>query len=503
MLKQRFLIQFGSGVFLKVLGMFSTIIVARYAGPEVLGQVAYGMAYASLFTIITGLWGTPHIKIISEGTPIGAAMGVFVRLKILTLLLFLVLGFSWAHFLQDIFLNVSFSRRQLLIIDLSLLTVVGHQLIKFGNTTFQAKMEQAKANIPDLIKGILFQLGRIVVVLLGSAAVGIIAWDLTASLISTLFTFKLLQNLPIDRFNKTLAMRYWSYAKPLILFSIVTVTVKYLDKVLLKELTSETELGFYTVAFSLGGMLLLIKSQIGVTFFPLFARFISQGENERLVDVVSKYLNLVLFIVFPLIAGIIIASKQIIIVLYGIQYEPSVISFIILILSSFVTLLGQPFGNIISGAGKFYQLTVVNTIKAIIFFIALYFLLSDDFLSLGSIGLSLAVLLGQLVEFITFQIYASRISSGVFWRKKHFVSILILVILLISMWMQSILGFTNNLWSIAFAVMVTSMIFILLLFTKVIDQELIYDLKEIKSFKKLKSYIQKELNKNHNHDKVQ
>jgi O-antigen/teichoic acid export membrane protein len=495
MLKQRFLVQFGSGVFLKALGMFSTIIVARYAGPEVLGQVAYGMAYASLFTMITGLWGTPHIKIISEGTPIGAAMGVFVRLKLLTILLFLALGFSWVHFLQDIFLGGSFSPKQKIIIDLSLLTIVGHQLTKFGNTTFQAKMEQVKANIPDLIKGILFQLGRVLVVLLGSAAVGLIAWDLVTSLISALFTLKLLRKLPIERFNKTLAMHYWSYAKPLILFSIVTVSVKFLDKVLLKELTSETELGFYTVAFSLGGGLLMIKSQIGVTFFPLFARFISEGANERLADVVSKYLNLVLFIVFPIITGLIIASKQIIIVLYGIQYEPSVSSFIILTISSFVTLLGQPFGNIISGAGKFYQLTTVNTIKAIIFFIALYFMVSDDFLSLGSIGLSLAVLLGQIVEFITFQVYASRISPGEFWRKTHFKSILILVILLTSMWTQSMLGFSNNLWSFVFAFVITIVIFVVLSFIGVINQKLIDDLKELKSFKKLKIYTLKEFNK--------
>ena len=55
MLKQRFLVQFGSGVFLKILAMVSSIIVARIVGPEVMGEVAFGISFASLFTVFTGL----------------------------------------------------------------------------------------------------------------------------------------------------------------------------------------------------------------------------------------------------------------------------------------------------------------------------------------------------------------------------------------------------------------------------------------------------------------
>ncbi len=500
MLKQRFLLQFGSGIFLKILGMISTIVVARIVGPEVLGQVTFGMAFASLFTIITGLWGTPHIKIVAEGTPIKEAMGVFVRLKVLTMSLFLIAGFSWAHFLQEQIIGIRFDSEQLLIVDLALLAVFSHQLMKFGNTTFQARMEQVKANVPDLVKGLLFQFGRIAVVLLGFTAVGLIFWDMAAALIASIFTFLLLRRLPIGSFSKSLAKRYWGYAKPLILFMIVTVAVKYLDKVLLKEFTSENELGFYTVAFSLGGMLLLIKSQIGVVFFPLFTRYLADGEHQRLADLVAKYMELVMFIIFPFVAGIIVAAYQIIKTLYGITFEPSVIPFTLLISSSFLTLLGQPFGNIISGAGKFYQLTWVNTIRAIIFFIALYFFLSEDFFNLGAIGLAACVLIGQMTEFVMFQIYAAKLTSGSFWRRKHLMFLGPIALLFGFYWLQWMGGFQQSYWSIAFGILSTGTIFAFLVFTKTLDNELMDQVGQIGSVKKLKSYIVKELTKNKDND---
>ena len=164
-----------------------------------------------------------------------------------------------------------------MIIDLSLY-VISHQLVKFGNTTFQARMEQVKANVPDLIKGLFFNFGRIAVALLGFTAVGLIAWDLIAGMVGAVFAFLLLRSLPVGEWSSDIAKKYWNYAKPLILFMLVTVSVKYLDKVILGTYVSKEELGYYTVAFALGGMLLLVKSQIGVIFFPLFSKYLTDGQ---------------------------------------------------------------------------------------------------------------------------------------------------------------------------------------------------------------------------------
>ncbi len=496
MLKQRFLIQFGSGIFLKILGMASSIVVARIAGPSVIGTIAFGMAFASLFTVITGLWGTPHIKIISEGVSIKQAMGVFIRLKSLTMLLFLVLAFSWAHFFQEVFFNDSFTESQLMVIDVSILAVISHQLVKFGNTTFQARMEQLKANLPDLLKGLTFNIGRVVVVLLGFTAVGLIVWDLISSIVGVAITIYFLRKLPMGKFSSSLAKKYWNYAKPLILFMIVTVSVKYLDKVILKFFTTEEELGYYAVAFSLGGMLLLIKSQIGVIFFPLFAKYISDGSPEKLSRVVNSYIELVLFIIFPVVAGISLAGFPIIDILYGAEYRASAIPFMILIGSSFLTLVGQPFGNIVTGAGKFYHFTWISTIKSLLFFITLYFLLSPRYFGLGAIGLAIAVFFSQIVEISVSQFYAKRMVKVNFWQSKYLYFVVSVLILGLFFWIQINFKFYDSYWSIPYAIAAVALITGFLFFTKTINPELLGHLGQIGSVKKLKSYISKELTKN-------
>ena len=50
MLKQKFIVQFGTNIGLKILAMIAGIFVARYAGPEVVGDLAYGIAYVSIFS---------------------------------------------------------------------------------------------------------------------------------------------------------------------------------------------------------------------------------------------------------------------------------------------------------------------------------------------------------------------------------------------------------------------------------------------------------------------
>ncbi len=90
MLKQKFIVQYGSMAITQIVGMVAGIIVARLAGPGVMGMVAYGTSYVSLFGFINGIFGTAHIKLVSEGRDHSECMGVFTRLQIICALIYFI-----------------------------------------------------------------------------------------------------------------------------------------------------------------------------------------------------------------------------------------------------------------------------------------------------------------------------------------------------------------------------------------------------------------------------
>ena len=95
MLKQKFLLSYGLGLLSSFLGAILGIIVARICGPSVMGTIAFGLSFVSLFKFITDLGlNTTHIKFISEGGDMGEKNKTFLVLKFFSTILFLIVLLS-------------------------------------------------------------------------------------------------------------------------------------------------------------------------------------------------------------------------------------------------------------------------------------------------------------------------------------------------------------------------------------------------------------------------
>ncbi len=52
MLAQKLIVSYFTKIFIQFFSILTTLIVARIVGPEVLGTVAYGLAFAGMFKMI-------------------------------------------------------------------------------------------------------------------------------------------------------------------------------------------------------------------------------------------------------------------------------------------------------------------------------------------------------------------------------------------------------------------------------------------------------------------
>jgi O-antigen/teichoic acid export membrane protein len=495
MLKQKFLVQFGSNFSIKILGMVAGIFVARFAGPEVIGTIAFGTAYVSLFGFINNLFSTGHIKAISEGRDLGKCVSTYNYLQGSCVAIFFIVVLGW-FLMQKYIIQYEFeSSAQQLVIILLLLTYVATLILDFGNVTFTASLEQAKANYPIFVKSIFWHPGRIVLAVIGFKAVGLASWNLILTVLAIPLAWKFYKKLPRGGYSKELARKYWLIVPSMVLFRIFDSLINYSDKLFLVHYTSIEELGYYTVAFSIGGMFLLISHTAGMIFFPFFSQLISQNKWDAVNSKMHKYQSFIVLFIFPALCVTAIFGQPILLTLLGTRYQPSVSPFFIIIFATYINIVGIPYGNIITGMGRFYTAALIRGIKLIFFVAGLTFFVSPMFLNLGATGVAFNLLFVNLVNNLLFYIFSGFLGQIVFdwlnfWRHVLIVTLMVSVFFIFRTYDFS----RDFLWLITAPSLLISVYVVLFLFRLIKYQDFVQVI-DLLNINKTRQYIRDEFEK--------
>ena len=410
MLKQQFVIQFGAQFGTKILVMIAGLVVARVAGPEVVGTIVYGTAFISIWAFITGLFGIGHIKLISEGKPISECLTTYSVLQGGSIIIYSLCVFG-AFLMQKYFWGGFPSSIHETVIIILFITALFNEFLLLGNVTFMAKLEQVKANYPLVIKSIVYNALRIIIVLLGLRAIGLATVHLIGAAIAIPLAWRLIKQLKFGKFDKTLLKSHIQYAIPNFLFVLINKITEYSDKLLLEHFNDTTELGYYSAAFSIGGMFLLISHSVGYIFFPLFSGMIAEKNWDAVNQKIKSFQRFITLFIFPMVCLLAIIGGPLLITLIGSKYEPSVLPFKIIIFATYLSLIGMPYGNIIEGMGRFYLNSFINFLCLIVFVISIYFLTSPNFLGLGAVGVAINLIVFKFARNVLYMIFSHRIGE--------------------------------------------------------------------------------------------
>jgi len=409
MLAQKLILSYGSKLIIQFVEIAASIVVARVAGPTVLGTVAFGLAFVSVFEFLADLGiGSAHIKLVSEGREIDKCISTFSLLKIAYTILFFFIVLGMFLF-QKYIVNVQFeSTTHEYVILIYLITITINQLLLIPKLTFVGKTEQAKQDIPDIFGKIFYNIFRVIIVLLGYKAIAIASGNLISIIITIPFILYLFKDYPRDKFNKKLASKYFKISLPLIFIGMSEKTMFYLDKVMLQYFTNSKQVGYYTAGFRIGSFLLMIANSVGMLFFPIFSKSASEGNFQYIKNTIQKYERFCFLFIMPMVIFLSIYSDTIIKVILGNQYLSSIPVMILINLAMFFTILNMPYGNIITGMG-FFKLVAILYILDLIFFVGSMFVLSSPkILDLGVTGTATAVFLSNIFIGSLFRFYAKK-----------------------------------------------------------------------------------------------
>lgn len=415
MLTQKLILSFSSKIIVKILQFIGTIIVARLAGPTVLGTVAYGLAYVSIFGFIADLGsGTAHIKLVAEGNNKEEDCNTtFVIIRLCLLLLFSIILVLYYYIQQSLF-GFSFpSTQHKWVVFVSFITIILVNIINILIGIFSAKTEQAKQDIPNIIKTILNQSIRIIVVILGYGAVAISLSSLIALIFVTPIYFFFFRKIIFGTFDKELAKKYLKISLPLIIVVAVNSYISFGDKLILQHYTDSEQVGVYVAGYRLADFILLIAGSVGLLFFPTFTKLIGENNIVRVNDILNKFERLSFSFILPFVFGLFLFSDFFVNAILGVEYKDSAIILSVITLSLFIFTITMPYGNIITARNAFGMFALISIIKGTVFTIAAGLFVSEYGMALKGYGMALSILFSNLLFAIALVIGAIRMQKDI------------------------------------------------------------------------------------------
>ena len=409
MLAQKLILSFSSRIFVQLIQIIASIIVARIAGPGVLGTISFGLAYVTMFSFIADLgFGTAHVKKLSEGIDEAKCIGTFARIKI-GLIIFYVFFVVCFFFVQKYIFHTSFeSKAHIIVIFVLLATMTLSQLLLIPKSTFAAYTQQAKTDLPNLVQTLFYQFLRIIIVFLGFRAIALAFGNLISTILILPVFIYLFKDYKIGSYDKKLAKEYLKIALPIMLISVTSKLYSTIDKVLLQFLTNSEQVGYYTAGFRVGGFVLLIANSISGLFFPIFSKAASKKDFLSIKRHIEKFERLSFIYIMPFVILFTLFASDIVIILLGNEYASSIPIMMAINIAMFLRVIITPYSSVIVGLGYFNKGLKIGIWHFLFYILILFALINPSLLNMAGFGAAIAILVSNLFMLILYRIYAKK-----------------------------------------------------------------------------------------------
>lgn len=304
-----------------LLSLFIGVWTSRYLGPSNLGLVNYGLTYTTFFASICNLGINSVLvkEIIDNPEKEGTVIGTSLVLRAISSFLSMIVIVGICSLVDnDEPLTV-------LVVLLCSFGVI-FQIFETFNYWFQSKLKSKFTAIAILIGYIATSVYRVVLMITKQP---VQYFALATSIDYFVVGFFLIVSYFANggkklsfswNYAKSLIGRSWHFIIPGLMVSVYSQT----DKIMLKQMISETEIGYYSTALTVCNMWCFVLAAIIDSFYPSIME-LHKNNNIKQYNKRNKQLYAIVFYVALIVSGLIcIFAPLIIDILYGAAYAPSV-----------------------------------------------------------------------------------------------------------------------------------------------------------------------------------
>ncbi|MCS7213287.1 MAG: flippase [Candidatus Calescibacterium sp.] len=301
------------------IGMVISILIARYLGPEEYGILNYGMAFSLMFSPIALLSSDNLVVRNLSWFPNKSdeILGTFFFARLYSSILCLVASAPIAFFIVG-------EREETFVIILIFTSTYIFQASYVVDLYYQAELKNKNSVI---IQNIGFLLSSAFKVYLLITKASIIAFAIASAIefiISGMLfyiSYRIISKGQF-KFSYEIFRNSLKDISILVLMSISIAIQARFDQILIKKLLSAEELGLYSVALKIVELIVIIPTLIFQVSLPAVSSAKIQDEKYYVKRLEQIYRFMFFFSSISTIA-LIIFSDEIIILLYGIEYEKS------------------------------------------------------------------------------------------------------------------------------------------------------------------------------------
>ena len=211
------------------------------------------------------------------------------------------------------------------------------------------------------------------------------------------------------------------HLKPVLVFfsmSVATTIYTNLDTVMLGFMKNDAEVGYYTDAVKIKGILVSIVTSLGTVLLPRASYYIEQGEIERFNFLSKKAFNFVCLLATPLVIYFIIFAKQGILLLSGKAYGPAVLPMQLIMFTVLFIGISNITGIQILVPLGYERIVLLSEIVGAITDLIINFILIPSLASSGAaIGTLVAEAIVLLVQYFTVRNQVPDLFSSVKYNK--------------------------------------------------------------------------------------
>lgn len=201
---------------------------------------------------------------------------------------------------------------------------------------------------------------------------------------------------------------FFTYSFPLALYLTTTLVTEIFDRYILQHYGGSYQQGLYSFSFSMSNMMILFVTAM----VPLFTRELSiafvGNSMEDASKLYRKYVPVLYVVVAYFCCFLFVHANDVLLIFGGEEYTEAIGSLRILLLYPLVSTYSNLNGSVVyatNGTILFRNLAVILHPLGMVIS---YLLISNYFMDLGAIGLSIKVVLIELISVVVITIYVSK-----------------------------------------------------------------------------------------------
>jgi O-antigen/teichoic acid export membrane protein len=418
---------FTSQVAAFLLSLFYTVYLARYLSAEGFGIFSFALAFTGLFGTLSDI-GFYQLTIREVARDKSLASKYLANVSAMRLILgIIVFGL--------IALTINFLNKPEQTTKVVYLVALGSLFGVFSHiftSIFQAYERMEYLFLGDLLSRVLSFCAVLVVIKCGFGVVGFAFFSLLISVLASGFNYCLLSRTclrPVSGWAPWKMEIDWNFWKLTIKealpfgFAMIFMTIFYkIDSVMLSLMKGDAVVGWYNAAYKMVLALLFIPSSFIGAVYPVMSRY-HQGPQESLTLSLEKSLKYLTLLGIPIGVGTTLLAKRFMLLMFGAEYTNSILPLQILVWSSVLIFMSQPFGNLFNCLNRQSIVTRITGI-CVVFNVVMNLILIPKY---SLTGASIVTVLTEFASLTLCLFWAHR--SGYSVLKKEFASVMLKVLM--------------------------------------------------------------------------